>query len=84
MQRTYTVMNSTGIHARPAGKIVNAAAGYPCEIHLVKEGKRFNAKSLVMMISIGAKCGDEITVVAEGDQCELAIEAIGVILSSNH
>lgn len=84
MQKNYTISNLTGIHARPAKKIVEAAIRYPCEINLIKEGNRFNAKSLVAMISIGAKFGDKIIVVAVGEQAEHAIEEIGIILSSDH
>lgn len=84
MQKTYTIANSTGIHARPAKKIVEAAIRYPCNIYLIKEGIPFDAKSLVGMISIGAKFEDRIIVAAEGEQAELAIEEIGMILSSEH
>lgn len=84
MHKTYTIMNSTGIHARPAKKIVEVAIQYSCGIYLIKEGNRFNAKSLVAMISIGAKFGDKIIVAAAGEQAEHAIEEIGIILSSDH
>ncbi|MEF2246695.1 MULTISPECIES: HPr family phosphocarrier protein [unclassified Paenibacillus] len=84
MQKTYTITNITGIHARPARKIVEAAVRYPCDIYLTKKGIKFNAKSLVAMISIGAKFEDQIIVAAEGEHAELAIEEIGMILTSKH
>lgn len=84
MKKTYKVMNPTGIHARPALKIVEAAARHRSDSYLVKNGSLFFAKSLVNMISLGAKCGDEIEVIAEGEDSEAAIEAIGAVLTAKH
>ncbi|MFC5405787.1 HPr family phosphocarrier protein [Cohnella soli] len=84
MKKTYMVSNPTGIHARPARKIVEAAIKFPCEIFLEKDGSQYNAKSLIKMMLISAKSGDEITVIAEGEQSESAIEAIGILLGSYH
>ncbi|RXZ79084.1 HPr family phosphocarrier protein [Paenibacillaceae bacterium] len=81
MRKTYTVMNPAGIHARPARKIVDAAAQYPCNTYLVKNGNAYNAKSLVNMISIGARFGDQIVVIADGQDAEAAMEAIGAVLT---
>jgi len=84
MKKTYTIINGTGIHIRPARKIVEAAQRFSCDSYLIKNGNVFSAKSLVKMISIGAKCGDQIEVWAEGEQAEEAVVAIGVILTSLH
>lgn len=81
MEKTFTVNHPTGIHARPASRIVEAAARYSCDIHLIKNGVRYNARSLVKMIAIGAGFGDDIVVSAEGNQAPSAIEAIGAILT---
>ncbi|WP_042163740.1 HPr family phosphocarrier protein [Paenibacillus gorillae] len=80
MQHDYLIRNPLGIHARPARRIVEAAKGYPCSISLVKEGRSFNARSLVHILSIGAKFGDTITVIADGDQADEAVAAIGSLL----
>lgn len=82
MQQIYTIHNPNGIHARPARQIVTSASAYPCAIYLEKEGKRVNAKSLVAVLTMGGKYGDAITVIAEGEQQEDAVEAIGTVLST--
>ncbi len=84
MQKEFSIKSLTGIHARPAKKIVETALGYPFDIYLVKKSERYSAKSLVAMISIGAQYGDQIIVAAEGDEAEAAIEAIGLVLASEH
>jgi len=82
MQKTFTVENPTGIHARPARKIVEAAKAFEGDVFLEKNGNRFGAKSLVKVLSVGAKQGDSVTVVAEGDGAEAVIDAIGAVLIS--
>ncbi|MHA0855320.1 HPr family phosphocarrier protein [Paenibacillus sp. CMAA1364] len=82
MKTNFIIQNPFGIHARPARKIVEAAKSFSRTVSLEKEGKAFNAKSLVSVISIGAKCGDSITVIAEGDEAEAVIQAIGTILNT--
>lgn len=82
MEKTFTIQNPTGIHARPAKKIVTTANAFPCTVHLVKAGKKSSAKSLVGVLSVGAKYQDEITVVAEGEQEAEAVDAIGAILAA--
>lgn len=82
MQKTFVINNPSGIHARPAKKIVQAASSYACTVQLEKAGKPFSAKSLVGVLSLGGKFGDTITVIAEGEQEEAAIQEIGSILTS--
>jgi len=82
MQKTFTVENPTGIHARPARKIVEAAKTFAGDVFLERDGNRFSAKSLVKVLSIGAKQGDSVAVIAEGDGAEAAIDAVGAVLVS--
>lgn len=82
MKNSFTIQNPFGIHARPARKIVEAAKTFAGAVTLEKDGKSFNAKSLVHVISVGARQGDGITVTAEGEHAEDVISAIGAILIS--
>jgi phosphocarrier protein HPr len=82
MQKSFTIVNPTGIHARPARKIVETAKRFPFDIFLEKDGNQFSAKSLVKVLSVGAKMGDTVTVVAEGEQAEAALDAVGEVLAS--
>lgn len=82
MKNSFVIQNPFGIHARPARKIVEAAKACDGAVTLEKDGKNFNAKSLVHVISAGAKLGDSITVSAEGEHAEGVIAAIGAILTA--
>jgi phosphocarrier protein HPr len=82
MQKSFTIANPTGIHARPARKIVEAAKPFAGEVQLEKTGIRSNAKSLVKVLSLGARQGDSITVIADGEGAEAVIDAVGAVLSA--
>ena len=57
----------TGLHARPALKLVNTASKFSSEIKLIIDGEEFNAKSIMGLLSIGATKGDVFIIKAEGE-----------------
>ncbi|MEK8126882.1 HPr family phosphocarrier protein [Paenibacillus filicis] len=81
MQKDYVIQNQLGLHVRPAKKIVQIASRLAGDVWLEKDGKRVSAKSLVNVLTIGAKHGDTVTLITEGEQAEAAQQEIGAILS---
>lgn len=75
-----TIMNKTGIHARPATMLVKLATGYKSNIHILKEGKTANSKSLINLLSMGITAGSKITVKTEGEDEQVAMDAIADFL----
>lgn len=62
-----TVMNATGLHARPANAFVKEAVRHAgCNILIRKDGKTYMGKSIVSVLSACVKCGTEIKLVADG------------------
>ncbi len=82
MQKVFTVKNPTGLHARPATLLVQKATSFPCEVMIVKDGKEMNAKSIMGIMSLAAKQGDQLTVITNGEKEAEALEAIGAIIES--
>ena len=78
----YTIRDENGIHARPAGKIVQAAKGFSAEITMVlpKSGKRADAKKLFAVMGLGVKAGDTIWLEAEGEDAAEALETLQKVL----
>ena len=69
---TYTITDPAGIHARPAGLLVKQTQPYASEVSIVKDGKKANAKSMLSVMGLGAKHGEEIVVQADGaDEAEV-------------
>lgn len=76
IERSVTINNRAGIHARPAALIVQTASRFPCKIWLEKSGERINAKSIMGIITLGASFGTAIQIIAEGPDEEGAAAAI--------
>jgi phosphocarrier protein HPr len=72
-----------GLHARPAAEFVKKARQFDAEITVVKGEKEANAKSPMKLMTLGAKQGDEITIRAEGDDAEEAVEALVELISED-
>lgn len=70
------IVNEIGLHARPASRFIREAVKYPCDINVVKDGRSYNAKSIMSVLSMSANQGDEITIRAHGDEDEAAVKAL--------
>jgi len=79
MTRIVTVLNPTGFHARPARSFVDTAStGFPeTKITLTKGPKVINGKSVLSMLTLGAKCGDAIVIEAVGGDEVRALAELG-------
>jgi phosphocarrier protein len=71
-----TVLNKSVLHLRPAGLLSKIAATCKSNISLVKGEKRVNPKSVLILMSGGIKCGDEIVVECDGDSEEEDLRTI--------
>jgi phosphocarrier protein len=78
-ERTVTIKNRAGIHARPAALIVQTASKFSAKIWLEKGNDKINAKSIMGIITLGASFGTPIRIIADGadeDGAAAAIEAL--------
>lgn len=75
-KRDFTITSETGIHARPATILVQAASKYNSDVTLSYEGKSVNLKSIMGVMSLGVGQNAEVTISAEGDDEKDAIAAI--------
>ena len=82
---TYVVQDNEGIHARPAGILVKAIAKKTSDIKIKKAGdtREVNAKSIMAVMSLGVKKGNEVIITAEGEDEEEAIAEIQKVLEEN-
>lgn len=80
VERSTTIKNRLGLHARPAAEIVKTAGRFQCDITLGKDGMWVNAKSILGVMTLAAECGSRLTVRAEGDDAKQAAEALVAVL----
>ena len=71
-EKTVTVTNKAGIHARPSALIVKTASQYDSDVFLSCEGTEVNAKSIMSVMMLAAAQGSEVLIRTEGaDETEV-------------
>lgn len=76
VEKTVVISNPQGLHARPAELFARLASQFESEIEVTREGHRVDAKSILHILTLGAAQGTELTLVAQGDDAEAALEAL--------
>jgi phosphocarrier protein HPr len=71
-----TISNRLGLHARASAKLTKLAGGFPCDIHMSRNGRRVNAKSIMGVMMLAAGIGTEVEIEADGEREEDAIAAL--------
>jgi phosphocarrier protein HPr len=79
----YTIKDELGIHARPAGLLVKEAKKYESECTITKDGKTKKLTQLMMLMSLGVKQGETVTVTAEGADEDAAIAGLKEFFEAN-
>ena len=80
---TYTIKDEIGIHARPAGLLARIAKDFESEITVRKDERTVNATKLMMLMSLGVRYGETVTVTATGADEERAIAAMKEFFEKN-
>ncbi|MBC9955674.1 HPr family phosphocarrier protein [Yimella sp. cx-51] len=81
-QRTATIASSVGLHARPASMFVQAAAETGLDIEIARPGEDpVDATSILGVMALGAKHGEEVVLTAEGEGADEALDSLVELLS---
>ena len=81
-EKETTVGPEAGIHGRPAARFLKAAKGFSSDIVIVKGDREVNAKSILKITGL-AKKGEKITIRAEGEDAEQAVETLADLISAD-
>ncbi len=76
IRRTLQITLRQGLHARPAAILSQRARAAAAEISLTAHGRTANARSVVAIMALGVRCGDEITIEARGADASQAVAGI--------
>ncbi len=79
----YIITDKEGIHARPAGQLIREAKKYASSVTIRCKDKTADAKRLLAVMSLAAKCGDTVTVNCEGADEEVAAVNLKAFLQAN-
>lgn len=80
MEKTIVVKSTVGLHASLAAKVVQAASKYNVDINLHYNDKIVDVKSILGLMSLAIPSGENVKVVATGEEAEAAINDIAQIL----
>ena len=83
MEREVEIVPDAGLHARPASRFVQTATEYDATVTVgVADDEPVPADSMLAVTGLGAKHGDVVRLVAEGDDAEAALDALETVLST--
>ncbi len=76
MEKTIKILNEEGLHARPAGVFVKKANEFKSAVQVKAAGQSKNGKSIMSLMSLGVRGGDDITIQTTGEDAEQALSAL--------
>jgi len=83
-ERIVTVASRVGLHARPAAVFVKAASAAPVAVTIAKEGKdSVSARSILAVLGLDVRCGDQVTITADGAGAEATLDELEALLSDD-
>jgi phosphocarrier protein len=82
LDRTVTIRNKLGLHARAAVKFVNLANRFGASVKIVKGGDEIDGKSILGILTLAATQGTSIRLVVSGKDEEAALAALVELISN--
>jgi phosphocarrier protein len=79
--RELTVLNKSGIHARPAAMFVKIANRFGSEIFVEKDGEKINGKSIMGLMMLAAGPGSKVTLHVKGADADAAIAELEALVN---
>ncbi len=80
IQRTVTIRNKLGLHARASAKLTKLAGGFACDIWLSRNGRRVNAKSIMGVMMLAAGLGAAVDIETDGPDEQAAMDALVALI----
>ena len=83
--REVAIASASGLHARPANLFVQTVNGLGLRVTIQKEGRPpVDARSMLGVMTMGVKHGEVVTLTAEGDGAEAALDRLVAFLEIDH
>jgi len=79
---SFTIINTLGLHARAATKLVQTASKFPCDVELQRDDQAANGKSVMGVLLLCGSRGTVITVHAKGAEAQACVQAIGDLIAA--
>ena len=76
IKSSISINNKLGLHARASAKLSKLAGSFKSDIHISRNGRRVNAKSIMGVMMLAAGMGTEIEIDADGADEQQAVDAL--------
>lgn len=80
IEKTFTIRNKLGLHARAASLFVQLANKFNSDIQVSKNGQEVNGKSIMGILILAAAQGSSITLKVDGSDADAAMNALGELI----
>ena len=80
--RKVLITNKRGLHARASAKFVTMASGIGAKVEVEKDGATVVGTSIMGLMMLGAAMGDEITISADGEGAEAAVNSLAELVEA--
>ena len=82
IEKKVKVLNSMGLHARPAAQFVKIAAKYKSDVYISRNDREVNGKSIMGVMTLAAEKGSELTLKIDGRDELQAMKALVNLISN--
>ncbi|MAR89864.1 MAG: phosphocarrier protein HPr [Pseudomonadales bacterium] len=82
LEKSITIINKLGLHARAASKLVTTASRFESRILINRNGQEADAKSIMSVLMLAASQGTELQVVVEGNDAEEAWDQLQILINN--
>jgi phosphocarrier protein HPr len=77
-----TISNKLGLHARASAKLTKLAGSFKSDVHLTRNGRRVNAKSIMGVMMLAAGLGAVVDIETSGEDEQAAMEALRALIDA--
>ncbi|QDW73126.1 HPr family phosphocarrier protein [Lachnospiraceae bacterium KGMB03038] len=82
IKKPVTIRTNMDMESRPIAHLVQEASQYASHVYIEMEDKKINAKSIMGMMSLDLLEGTSLTIVADGEDEENAVNGVGAFLEN--
>ena len=82
IRKPVTIQNNMDMEDRPVAHLVQEASQYESQVYIVMGSKKINAKSIMGMMSLKLQKGEDVTIVADGQDEDAAVSGVATFLGA--
>ncbi len=82
IKKEIEIINKLGLHARASAKITQLATQFTCDVNLLRNGRKVNAKSIMGVMMLAASKGSKIEIETSGADEQAAQDALIALINN--